>query len=78
MIRARLSNGAFILGLDAENIKRLTAGRPILVSLAELGGSDDVYIMYGNTLDDIANELREASGEPLPNPTPIDTARNTQ
>jgi hypothetical protein len=78
VIRARLSNGAFILGLDAENVKRLKEGKPILVSLAELGGSDDVFIMYGETLDDIKRELEEAAGAPLPAATPINTARNTQ
>lgn len=78
MIRARLSNGAFILGIDAENVKRLKEGKPILVSLAELGGTDDVYIMYGETLDDIAKELERSSGNPLPTPTPIEKARNTQ
>lgn len=78
MIRARLSNGVFILGIDAENVKRLKEGKPIMVSLAELGGSDDVLIMYGETMQAIAQELERASGEPLPAATPINTARNTQ
>lgn len=78
MLRARASNGTFILGIDAENVKRLKEGRPILVSLAELGGSDDVLIVYGETLQDIARELEEASGSKLPAPTPINKARNTQ
>lgn len=78
MLRDRASNGTFIIGLDAENIRRLTAGQPILVSLAELGGTDDVLIMAGQTLQDIARELEEASGHPLPNPTPIEQARNTE
>ena len=68
MLRARLSNGLFILGLDAENIRRLMAGRPIVVSLAQLGGTDDVAIMYGDSLADIAKELEQASGHPLPEP----------
>ena len=78
MIRARASDGTFILGIDAENVKRLKEGKPILVSLAELGGHDDVLIVYGNTLQDIVRELEEASGQPLPAPTPINKARNTQ
>lgn len=78
MIRARLSNGMFILGIDAENVKRLKEGKPIMVSLAELGGSDDVCIMYGETMQAIADELERASGEPLPAATPLHTARNTQ
>lgn len=78
MLRARLSNGAFILGIDAENVKRLKDGKPIMVSLAEMGGSDDVCIMYGDTLQSIAAELERASGEALPKATPIHEARNTQ
>lgn len=78
MIRARLSNGMFILGIDAENVRRLQAGRPIVISLAELGGTDDVCIMYGETLEAVARELEAAAGAPLPPATPIDTARNTQ
>lgn len=66
MLRARTSNGVFILGLDAENIRRLKAGKPILVSLAEMGGTDDVMIMAGDTLEDIKNELESASGSKLP------------
>lgn len=71
MIRARLSNGAFILGLDAENVRRLKDGKPIMVSLAQLGGTDDVYIMYGETMADIHRELEEVSGQKLvPQPLP--------
>lgn len=78
MLRARASNGVFILGLDAENVRRLTAGKPILVSLAELGGTDDVMILYGETLEDIKRELVDAAGEPLPEPISLKTARNEQ
>jgi len=78
MLRARLTNGMFILGLDAENVRRLKAGQPIVVSLAELGGSDDVAIMYGDTLEDVQRELERAQGSPLPKPTPLKTARNEQ
>lgn len=68
MIRARLSNGAFILGIDAENVRRLQAGFPILVDLSELGGTDTICLMYGATLDHIKKELEEVSGSPLPAP----------
>ena len=78
MIRARSSDGTFILGIDAENVRRLKEGKPILVSLAELGGTDDVLIVYGDTLQDIVRDLEEASGSKLPAPTPINKARNTQ
>lgn len=78
MIRARASDGTFILGIDAENVKRLKDGKPILVSLAELGGHDDVLIVYGETMQHIMRDLEDASGSKLPAPTPINKARNTQ
>lgn len=78
MLRARLNNGPFILGIDAENVRRLQAGKPIIVSLAELGGTDDVVIMYGETLADIQKELETVQGAPLPKPTPLKTMRRQQ
>jgi len=72
MLRARASNGVFILGIDRENIKRLLKGQPILVSLAEMGGTDDVLIMAGETLQDIQNDLEKNLGK-LPEPTPYET-----
>ena len=63
MIRARTNDGTFILGLDAENIKRLTHGHPILVNLTENGGSDKIVIMYGTTLEDVAVELESVFGK---------------
>jgi predicted ThiF/HesA family dinucleotide-utilizing enzyme len=77
MLRARMSNGVFILGLDAENIKRLKEGKPILISLAELGGTDDVLIMFGKTIEDIKQELVKAFGG-LPKPTLLDELRKPQ
>lgn len=65
MIRARLSNGDFLFGLDAENVRRLTEGQPIVVDLHPLGGEHRVCIMYGRTLDDIRRELEAATGQPL-------------
>jgi hypothetical protein len=78
MLRAKTSNGVFILGLDAENIKRLKEGKPILVSLAELGGKDDVMIMYGDTIDDMVKELESETGAKLPPAQDINKIRNTQ
>jgi hypothetical protein len=71
MIRARLSNGSFLLGLDAENIRRLTSGKPILVDLFGMGGTDRFMITYGETLDDIKAELEAATGKPLPPSNPF-------
>lgn len=65
MLIARATNGVMILGIDAENVRRLKAGQPILKSLAQFGGKDDIVIVYGDTVDDIKRELERALG-PLP------------
>lgn len=65
MIVARATNGLMILGIDAENVKRLKEGKPILKSLAQFGGTDDIVIVYGDTLDDVQKQLEKAFG-PLP------------
>lgn len=66
MLKAKLSSGLFILGIDAENVRRLKEGKPIAVSLLSMGGHDDIVIMYGDTLGDIQRELETLSGEPMP------------
>lgn len=73
MLKARLSNGAFVLGIDAENVRRLKKGQPIRVDLGELGGTDQVFIMYGETLQDIQREIEAAAGSPLPPYTVLKT-----
>lgn len=71
MLRASLTNGTFLLGLDAENVRRLKSGRPIVVDLTDLGGKDKVMIIYGETLQAIMRELEDATGEPLPPAQPV-------
>lgn len=66
MIRARLSNGDFLLGIDAENVKRMKAGMPLRIDLKSLGGTDTVMVMYGETMNDIMAELEEATGQKMP------------
>lgn len=70
MLIARASNGMMILGIDAENVKRLKEGKPILKALSQFGGKDDVLIVYGDTLDDVQRTLEETMG-PLPKPLPL-------
>lgn len=65
MLIARATNGMMILGLDAENVKRLKEGKPILKSLAQFGGKDDILIVYGDTLDDVQRQLEKEFG-PMP------------
>lgn len=74
MIVAKLTDGRFVIGLDAENLKRLTSGQPIAIDLTKLGGRDVFCIMYGATMTDIQNEIEDALGEPLPAPMPLPDA----
>lgn len=45
------------LGLSHENVKRLMAGKPIVVNLADLGGYGDVVVFVGETEESMAEEV---------------------
>lgn len=68
-----------ILGVDRINIERLTSKQPIIVRGGQFGMDlpMDVLIMFGETLDDVAAELRqngfESVPDPLPNPVRADS-----
>lgn len=62
MIKAKLSNGAIILGLSALNIERLKADSPIKFDGRPLGFPGDVFIVYGETEVAILHELNLAEG----------------
>ena len=66
MIRAKLANGDFLFGIDAENVRRLKEGKPIVVDMSEIGGHDKFILMYGDTMQDIVDELSKATGQDLP------------
>ena len=66
MLRMRLSNGDFMFGIDAENVRRLKDGKPIVIDLKPMGGTDKLYIMYGETMEEIACEIERGIGHPLP------------
>ena len=65
MIHARLTNGDFIFGMDAENIRRLTSGQPVMIELSRLGAEGRIIITYAETLEEITRQL-EAKFGPLP------------
>lgn len=73
MLIARASNGVMILGIDAENVRRLKDGRPIVKALSQFGGTDDILIIYGDTLEDVQRDLEKSLG-PLPKPKPLPEA----
>jgi hypothetical protein len=48
-----------VLGLEGENVRLLTEGKPLVADLAELGiPGIIVSLMYGETQDAILDELR--------------------
>lgn len=67
MLKVKLSNGLIILGVDKENIYRLVErDEPMVLSLKDVGGTDEICIMYGDTLKDIQNYIEQASGKKFP------------
>jgi hypothetical protein len=60
--RTGLGEPLLFLGLSGENVTRLTAGEPIVISsaqLAELGLPQIVVVIhYGHTEDDILAEIQ--------------------
>lgn len=79
MIRATLSDGRFLFGIDAENVRRLKAGMPLIFDLTLTGGTDTVLIVYGETMADILRELESKNGGPLPVAMPFrDPGSNPQ
>lgn len=74
MIRAVMTkdNGgqAVILGVDDENVRRLTAGDPILVQGEALGIPIDIFILHGATTEAVLDKLRGAGFSVPENPQP--------
>lgn len=56
MIRIRQGN-TVILGLDAENVRRLQDDKPIHVRGKPLHLPVDIFIVYGDELKDVAASL---------------------
>jgi hypothetical protein len=65
MLIAKTTGGLIILGIDEESVRRLKEGQPIMKSLAAFGGTDDIAIVYGKTLEDVQRQLEQAFG-PMP------------
>ena len=60
MIKAKISGhggrDVVLLGIDAENVKRLQEGKPIMIQGQHLLVDLDILIVYGQTLEEIAKE----------------------
>lgn len=62
MLKGVTTNGVVILGLDGENWSRLTAGKPIVFDLADLGlPTQSVVILGGQTLHDVGHQIEQLS-----------------
>ena len=62
MIRAQAGANQFLFGLDAENVRRLQAGEPIVAKLNEFGLTGPpitIILCYGETYERLALELQE-------------------
>jgi len=68
MIRARATNGWFVLGFTAKDLAAMKDG-PLKVELAPHGGKDTVILVYGQDNEEIYETLRQISGGPLPKET---------
>jgi len=69
MIKAKLSNGALVLGIEERNVEHLKAGHPLHLLAEEVGGFAGVtqlLIVYGETLKKVYDELNDACGGQLP------------
>lgn len=66
MLRLRFNGDTFVLGIDAENIRRLMNKQPIAVDLEELGGTGIIVIMAGETLDDVKKDIESMTDTKLP------------
>lgn len=53
MIKAKTVNGDIFLGIDRENINRLIDAKPIFVKGSDLGTDNDIYIVFGETIEEI-------------------------
>lgn len=72
MIRATITSPVtgrkiLLLGVDRENIVRLTSGKPILVKGEQMDLGVDVAIVFGESLQDVVEELHK-NGIAFPTP----------
>lgn len=58
MVKITTVDGNVLLGIEAGNIKRLKEGKPIMVKGADIGKDFDIFIMYGDTINDILKQLK--------------------
>jgi hypothetical protein len=79
MIRTR-SGDAVLLGVDAENLRRLAGGEPIFCDFDTFGGpAKRVVIVYGETMEAIIEQFKKDGLLPPDfDPGPIPQQRQLQ
>lgn len=62
MLKAIMSDGTILLGIDKFNIECLTTKKmPLLLEADEkLGLPRDIVVVYGETLEDVIQQLKQA------------------
>ena len=65
MIKAKVGS-AWIFGIDKRNIRNLRKDKPLMIKKEETGLSHDLFIIYGDTLEDVARNIEQATGCTLP------------
>jgi hypothetical protein len=65
LIRATITSPStgkrtLLLGVDRENMNRLTDGKPIFVKGEPLGVNCDVVIVFGESLDQVVEDMHKA------------------
>ena len=66
--KATLPDGRplYLFGIDAENVRRLTEGEPIIAVLESVGGVGTMVIVYGDTVEDARDEIQRCLEIELP------------
>jgi hypothetical protein len=68
MIKARLSDTGLLIGLSAENLKRLQLGQPIKFDLSAVGlPAGPCILLFGETEEAIAKDLADGGFLPAMN-----------
>lgn len=52
----------YLLGISAENVKRLKQGKPICVNLEEMGGAGELLLLYREHDSELVQDLAEFIG----------------
>jgi hypothetical protein len=75
MVILHMRDGRWVVGFDANNLRLMQAGKPMVIDFAKYGGEGMLYLMYGDTVEAITADLQRLTGGRLP---PIEDLRGLQ